>query len=59
MNSACAPSLPTATLVYRIYWRTGAQAQAQAHLTTATSMYRDMDMQVWLEKAEVEIKDLG
>ena len=33
--------------------------QAQEHLRTATTMYRDMDMQFWLERAETELKELG
>jgi hypothetical protein len=37
--------------------RTGKREQAKAHLTTATTMYREMGMTYWLEKAEVELKD--
>ena len=29
--------------------------QAREHLTTATAMYREMDMRFWLEKAEAEL----
>jgi len=36
------------------YWRTGKREQAQEHLTTATTMFREMDMPFWLEKAEAE-----
>ena len=32
--------------------RTGKRGQAQEHLTTATTMYREMGMTYWLEKAE-------
>ena len=39
----------------KLYRRTGTQAQAQEHLVTAAAMYREMDMGVWLEKAEVEL----
>jgi hypothetical protein len=35
--------------------RTGKGEQAQEHLTTATRMYREMDMRFWLEQAEAEI----
>ena len=35
----------------RLYQRTGTRAQAQEHLTTATTMYREMDMPFWLEQA--------
>jgi len=36
-----------------LYWRTGGRQEAQEHLTTATTMYREMDMRFWLEKAEM------
>jgi tetratricopeptide (TPR) repeat protein len=36
----------------RLYRCTGERGQAQEHLTTATAMYRAMDMRFWLEKAE-------
>jgi len=39
--------------------RTGKREQAQEHLTTATTMYREMDMRFWLEKAEAEMKGLA
>ena len=39
-----------------LYWRTGDGAKAQEHLTTATTMYREMGMGFWLEKAEAEIR---
>jgi len=40
---------------------TGARAarEAQEHLTTATALYREMDMQFWLEQAEAEMRTLG
>ena len=31
--------------------------QAQEHLTTATAMYREMEMTYWLEQAEAEMKE--
>ena len=43
-------------------WRTLATSyleQARGHLTTATAMYREMDMRFWLEQAEAESKELG
>ena len=39
----------------KLYRRTGKREQAQEHLTTATTMYREMDMRFWLEKAEAEL----
>jgi hypothetical protein len=43
----------------RLYRRTGDRQQAQQHLTTATTMYREMDMRFWLEQAEAEMRALG
>ena len=42
----------------KLYRRTGKREQAQEHLTTATTMYREMDMRFWLEKAEAEMMEL-
>jgi class 3 adenylate cyclase/tetratricopeptide (TPR) repeat protein len=42
----------------KLYRRTGQRPEAQEHLTTATSMYREMDMRFWLEPAEAELKEL-
>src|SRR5262249_61718870 len=39
----------------KLYRRTGQREQAQEHLTTATTMYREMGMTYWLEKAEAEL----
>ena len=36
--------------------RTGDRAKAEAHLTTATAMYREMGMDFWLEKAATVIE---
>ena len=43
----------------KLYRRTGKREQAQEHLTTATTMYREMGMRFWLEKAQAETKELG
>ncbi len=40
----------------KLYRRTGKREQARERLTTATSMYREMDMRFWLEKAEGELR---
>jgi class 3 adenylate cyclase/tetratricopeptide (TPR) repeat protein len=40
----------------KLYRRTDKHEQAQEHLTTATTMYHEMDMRFWLEKAEAEQK---
>ncbi len=38
----------------KLYRKTGERDQAQEHLTTATTMYREMGMRFWLEQAEGE-----
>jgi hypothetical protein len=43
----------------KLYRRTGKRDQAQEHLTIATTMYREMYMRFWLEKAEVEMSGLA
>jgi hypothetical protein len=41
----------------KLYRRTGKRQQAQEYRTTATTMYQEMGMTYWLEKAETELKD--
>jgi tetratricopeptide (TPR) repeat protein len=43
----------------KLYKRTGQRERAQEHLATATTMYREMGMTYWLEKAEAEMRELG
>jgi tetratricopeptide (TPR) repeat protein len=43
----------------RLYRQTGDRERAQEHLTTATTMYREMDMRFWLEQAEAELRAFG
>ena len=43
----------------KLYRRTSKRQEAQEHLSTAVTMYREMDMTYWLEKAEREMKELG
>jgi len=38
--------------------RTGRRDQAHEHLITATILYRDMGMTYWLERAEMELREL-
>jgi tetratricopeptide (TPR) repeat protein len=40
----------------KLYRRTGKRQEAQEHLTTATTMYREMGMTYWLEQAEAELR---
>jgi predicted ATPase/class 3 adenylate cyclase len=42
----------------KLYRRTGNDEQARLHLTTATTMYGEMDMRFWLEKAQAEMREL-
>jgi hypothetical protein len=37
----------------KLYAHTAKREQAQEHVATATTMYRDMGMTYWLEQAEV------
>jgi tetratricopeptide (TPR) repeat protein len=43
----------------KLYRRTGQREQAQEHVATAATMYREMGMAYWLEKAESEMGELG
>ena len=43
----------------KLYRRTGKREQAHEHLTTATAMYREMEMRFWLEKAAAEMAELS
>jgi hypothetical protein len=43
----------------KLYRRTDEREQAQERLTTATTMYREMGMTYWLEKAEAEMHEMG
>jgi hypothetical protein len=43
----------------KLYYRTDKRDQAQGHLATAVTMYREMGMRFWLEKAEAEMRSLA
>jgi tetratricopeptide (TPR) repeat protein len=38
-----------------LYRHTGKREQAREHLSTATTLYHEMDMRFWLEQAEAEL----
>jgi len=42
----------------KLYRQTGKREQAHESLTTATTMYREMNMQFWFRKAEAEMRQL-
>jgi tetratricopeptide (TPR) repeat protein len=42
----------------KLYRRTGKREQAHEHLTTATTMYREVDMRFWLGPAEAELAEV-
>ena len=42
----------------KLYRRTGKREQAREHLTTATTMYREMEMRFWLGPAEAELTEV-
>ena len=46
-------------VVVKLYRRTGKREQAHEHLTTATTMYREMDRRFWLPEAEAAMAELG
>jgi len=50
------PRRPLPPRPRQVYRRTGEGEQAQEHLTTAATMYRELDMRFWLEKAERELR---
>jgi tetratricopeptide (TPR) repeat protein len=43
----------------KLYRRTSKMDQAKTQLATATTMMREMEMGLWLEEAEAELKELG
>jgi tetratricopeptide (TPR) repeat protein len=43
----------------KLYRHTGQREQAHEHLATATTMYHEMGMPYWLEKAEAEMKKIA
>jgi tetratricopeptide (TPR) repeat protein len=43
----------------KLYWRTDKRQEAQEHLSTATTMYREMDMRFWLEQAETAMREMA
>jgi hypothetical protein len=43
----------------KLYRRTGQREQAREHLTTATTMYSEIDMMFWLEQAGPELRELS
>jgi hypothetical protein len=43
----------------KLHRRTGTRKEAKAHLTTAMTVYRAMDMRFWLEPAEAEMRELA
>jgi hypothetical protein len=40
----------------KLYRRTGQRQDTQEHIRLATTMYREMGMKLWLEKAEAELE---
>ena len=38
----------------KLYGGSGDHAKSKEHLTTAVTLYRELDMGFWLEKAEAE-----
>ena len=58
-SSACARSSRIATLVWaNCTGEPVIRQQAKAHLTNGVAMMREMEMGLWLEQAEAELKEL-
>jgi len=43
----------------KLHRRTGKRTESDEHFAAATSMYREMGMTYWLEKAQREMKELA
>ena len=43
----------------KLYRRTGKRQEAHEHLTTATTMYREMEMRFWLGQAYAEMREMA
>jgi hypothetical protein len=41
----------------RLYQRAGRRDEAREQITTAVTMYREMDMQLWLPEAEAAMRE--
>jgi tetratricopeptide (TPR) repeat protein len=41
----------------RLHWSAGNPARAHEHLAHATTLYREMDMEFWLQHAQVEMRE--
>ena len=55
-RGACGPLVAHCHLgLGELYRRAGKRQQAQEHLATATTMYREMGMSFWLEQAEAAL----
>ena len=42
-----------------LFRRAGTRQEAREHLTTAATMFGEMDMRYWLEQADAELKELA
>jgi class 3 adenylate cyclase/tetratricopeptide (TPR) repeat protein len=43
----------------QLYERVGRRQEAEEHVATALTMYRDMDMRFWLEQVNAKVRSLG
>ena len=43
----------------KLYRRSGNYEKAKTHLNNGVAMMREMEMGLWLERAEAELKTLG
>ena len=42
-----------------LYRRLDRRQEAHEHVTTAATMFREMDMRYWLDQAEAEMKEMA
>jgi hypothetical protein len=56
VNSACSLAAHCHLGLGKLSRRTGRHEQAQEHLASATTMYREMGMTYWLEQTEAELQ---
>jgi hypothetical protein len=43
----------------KLFRKTDQHEQAREHLTTATTMYGEMNMRFWLDQAEAEMREVA
>jgi hypothetical protein len=55
----CIPAAHCHLRLGELHARTDQREQAHKHLTTATRMYREMEMRFWIERARADAEELA